>query len=149
MSGQPETKPTIADMMAAYAQDAVDHAKRAAGVALDFSPESISCVELVMEKLHAAMPRGLSRFFRRGPSEKEIAVMAKMYGGYIGEVIRKTSGGEWVFDLEIAPGETVISLRKGSQRIFPPAKVYKRLTNGSEDNVWVYYQALMQDYWNQ
>lgn len=48
---------------------------------------------------------------------------------------------------EIAPGETVISLRKGEQRIFPPAKVQKRLVNGSEDNVWFYYQVLMKDLW--
>ncbi len=24
---------------------------------------------------------------------------------------------------------------------FPPAKVYKRLTNGAEDNVWIYYKC--------
>jgi hypothetical protein len=32
-------------MMAAYAQDAVDHAKTAAGVTLDYSPDSIKQVE--------------------------------------------------------------------------------------------------------
>lgn len=142
-----EPKPTVADMMAAYAQDAVDHAKAAAGMTLDYSPDSIKHVEGVLETLNAAMPRGLSRIFRRGPSREDVATMARMYGGYIGEVVRRTAGGEWVFDTTIAPGETVISLRKGEQRIFPPAKVEKRLANGSEDNVWFYYQVLMKEHW--
>jgi hypothetical protein len=134
-------------MMAAYAQDAVDHAKTAAGVTLDYSPDSIKQVEGVLETLYAATPRGLSRIFRRGPTQEDVATMAKMYGGYIGEVVRRTAGGEWVLDTEIAPGETVISLRKGDQRIFPPAKVHKRLANGSEDSVWFYYQVLMKEHW--
>ena len=142
-----EPTPTVADMMVAYAQDAVDHAKTAAGVTLDYSPDSIKRVEGVLETLYAAMPRGLSRLFRRGPSREDVATMAKMYGGYIGEVVRRTAGGEWVFDTEIAPGETVISLRKGEQRIFPPTKVQKRLANGPEDNVWFYYQVLMKEHW--
>jgi len=142
-----EPKPTVADMMAAYAQDAVDHAKTAAGVTLDYSPDSIKHVEGVLETLYAATPRGLSRIFRRGPTQEDVATMAKMYGGYIGEVVRRTAGGEWVLDTEIAAGETVISLRKGEQRIFPPAKVHKRLANGSEDNVWFYYQVLMKEHW--
>ena len=33
--------PTVADMTAAYALDAVDHAKAAANVELDFSEESV------------------------------------------------------------------------------------------------------------
>ena len=142
-----EPKPTVADMMAAYAQDAVDHAKTAAGVTLDYSADSIKQVEGVLETLCAATPRGLSRIFRRGPTQEDVATMAKMYGGYIGEVVRRTAGGEWVLDTEIAAGETVISLRKGEQRIFPPAKVHKRLANGSEDNVWFYYQVLMKEHW--
>ena len=135
--------PTVNDMMVAYAEDAVEHAK-SAGVALDYSPDSIRQVEEVLEKLY---PRGISRLIRRGPSVEDTATMAKMYGGYIGEVVRRAAGGEWVLDTEVAPGQTVISLRKGEQRIFPPSKVQKRLANGSEDNVWFYYQVLMKEHW--
>jgi hypothetical protein len=138
--------PTVSDMMVAYAQDAVDHAK-SVGVSLDYSPDSIRQVEGVLEKLCAAIPRGLSRLIRRRPSAEDMATMAKMYGGYIGEVVRRTAGGEWMLDTEIVPGHTVISLRKGEQRIFPPSKVEKRLANGPEDNVWFYYQVLMKEHW--
>jgi hypothetical protein len=142
-----DAKPTIAEMMAAYAQDAVDHGKSSSDVTLDFSVESIRRVEEILEKLHAASPRGFfGRLFGRGPSAQDVSLVCKMYGGYVGEVIRKAGGGEWVFDTEIVPGENTISLRKGDQRIFPPAKIYKRLTNGSEDNIWVYSQVLLKDW---
>jgi hypothetical protein len=140
--------PTVHDMMVAYAQDAVDHARTSLGVALDYSPDSIQQVEGILEKLYAAMPRGFfARLFGRGPSAQDVSTMCKMYGGYVGEVVRQAGGGEWVFDTEIVPGESTICLRKGDNRIFPPAKVYKRLTNGSEDNVWFYFQVLMKELW--
>jgi hypothetical protein len=135
-------------MMAAYAMDAVDHAKTACGVNLDYSAESIRNVEAVLERLHSEMPRGfLARLLGRAPSDETIWTMCKMYGGYIGEVVRRTGGGEWVLDTEIAPGERVIALRKGEGRMFPPSKVQKRLTNGSQDNVWSYFQVLMKEHW--
>ena len=142
-----EAKPTLADMMEAYARDAVDHAKASAGVTLDFSPESVQKVEQVLEKAYTEMPRGLGRLFRKGPSPEVMDSMCKMYGGYIGEVVRRTGGGEWVIDREVAPGHEVLSLRKGDAVVFPPAKVHKRLTNGAEDNVWFYFQVLMQQHW--
>jgi hypothetical protein len=128
-------------MMTAYAQDAVDHAQ-ANGVSLDYSIDSVKEVEELLATLHAAIPRGLlGRMFKRGPSEDDIAAMSKMYGGYLGEVVRRARGGEWVLDDSISPGEAVISLRDGDKRIFPPSKVQKRLVNGAEDNVWHYVQV--------
>jgi hypothetical protein len=69
-----------------------------------------------------------------------------MYGGYIGEVFRRVGGGEWSFDEEAGPGQNYVCLRNGDQRIWPPSKVYKRITNGSEDNVWFYSRAVMEDW---
>ena len=141
-------KPTVGDMMAAYAGDAVNHAKAACGITLDYSPDSVRQVENVLEQLYSAMPRGfLARLFGKRPSDGDVWSICKMYGGYIGEVVRRAGGGEWVLDTEITPGEQVIALRKGDGRMFPPSKVQKRLTNGSEDNVWFYFQVLMKDHW--
>jgi hypothetical protein len=135
-------EPTVADMMAAYAQDAVDHARRNFRVELDFSVESVQTVESLLRQMYDAIPRGARRLFRRGPSDDTLASLAKMYGGYVGEVMRRRRGGEWVFDMEVMPGRPVICLRKGDDRLFPPAKVHKRLTNGPEDDVWFYFQAV-------
>jgi hypothetical protein len=141
-------RPTVADMMAAYAEDAVDHARANWGLDLDYSVDSVRSVEDALAKLHGDIPRGLvARLFRKGPSTEELTQMAMMYGGYLGEVLRKKAGGEWAFDLDIMPGSQVVALRKGDTRVFPPAKVHKRLVNGPEDNVWHYVQILRKDDW--
>jgi hypothetical protein len=140
-------KPTVTDMMVAYAQDAVDHAQASSGVALDYSLASIRGVEEILEKLRAALPRGFwGRLFGKGPSQQDIDQVCKMYGGYVGEVFRKAGGGEWTLDTEIVPGQDTMCLRNGDQRIWPVAKVYKRILNASEDNVWAYSQVVMGDW---
>jgi hypothetical protein len=137
--------PTVNDMMAAYALDAVDHARSAFAVELDFSPASIQRVEAILAKLHSSIPRGLLRLLKRGPSEDTVDQICKMYGGYIGEVFRRQRGGTWQFDQEVLPGHLVIALMNGDSRIFPPSKVRKRLENGSEDNVWSYFRVLIDE----
>jgi len=139
--------PTVADMMAAYALDAQDHAQASSNVTLDHSPESIRLVEEILDRLHAAVPRGfLGRLLKKAPSQDDLWTMSKMYGGYIGEVFRKAGGGEWGLDTEIVPGQNTVCLRKEQRRIWPPSKVYKRLTAGPQDNVWVYSQVILQDW---
>lgn len=69
-----------------------------------------------------------------------------MFGGYVGEVIRRKSGGSWEIDSTIAPGEFVYALRVGTAQLFPPAKVHKRIVNGAEDNIVQYYAVLKQRY---
>jgi hypothetical protein len=140
-----ETQPTVTDMMVAYAQDAVDHAQANTGVALDYSVDSVKHVEEILEQLHASLPRGLfGKLFGKGPTPETIDTIAKMYGGYVGEVLRRAAGGEWSFDDEIVPGQKAICLSKGDARIWPTIKVHKRIANGSEDNVWFYLRVVMQ-----
>ncbi len=65
-----------------------------------------------------------------------------MLGGYIGEVFRAEFGGEWSLNQEIQPGNLVLELKIGETRMFPAAKVWKRLTSGDEDNLWSYYRVM-------
>lgn len=137
---------TIAVMMQAYAQDAVDFARNQFQIDLDFSENSLEQVDQILAALHNTLPKGrLGKLFKSGPSQEQIGDMAKGWGGYIGEVIRRRWGGEWTTETAAHPG-TVITLRVLGYDIFPPAKVYKRLTNGSEDNIWHYYQVIKQDF---
>jgi hypothetical protein len=129
-------------MTSAYALDAVDHAKSSANVELDFSEASVDHVEAILTELHDALPKGfIARLFGRGPSNDDILTMSKMYGSYVGEVLRRTHGGEWA----LIDGQ--VTLTHGEGRIWPIAKVFKRITNGSEDNVAVYYKVLVEEYW--
>jgi hypothetical protein len=45
------------------------------------------------------------------------------------------------------PAQAPVRSSKGDAAVFPPAKVHTRLTNGSEDNVWFYFQVLMEKHW--
>jgi hypothetical protein len=137
---------SLADMMVAYAEDAVAHAQSSFQTVLDYSPDSVRLVEGILEKLHTQMPRKLfGRLFKKGPPKQAVWTISKAYGGYLGEVVRRMAGGEWLYDTELLPGQRTICLALTRGRVFPPAKVFKRLNNGAEDDVWAYFQILMRD----
>jgi hypothetical protein len=140
-------KPTIGDMMAAYAQHAVDFAQAKFGETLDYSERNVQKVESCLRQLYDAKPKGfLGKLFGRGPSDDDVLTVAKMFGGYVGEVVRRHHGGEWVLDEETYSEHAVIAIHHPSGKLFPSAKVHMRLINGDEDNVWVYYQVLTREY---
>jgi hypothetical protein len=141
-------KPTLTDMMVAYAQDAVDMANANFGEQLDYSESSIRGVESCLKNLHESLPKGFfGRLFGRGPSPEQIETVAKMFGAYVGEVFRKHHGGEWILDDQISAEGRVLAVQHSSGgKFFPPAKVFKRLANGDEDNVWIFYQILTREY---
>jgi hypothetical protein len=136
----------INDVMQAYAQDAVDLAKSQFQTTLDFSENSLEEVEQILARLHNSLPKGaLGKLRGQKLSQDQIWQMAKIWGGYVGEVIRRRWSGEWTTETAAHPG-TVITLHVLNIDIFPPAKVYNRLINGPEDNIWLYYQMLKQDF---
>lgn len=133
------TTTTINDMMSAYAEDAVDFARANFGIELDFSPASVEQVETIADQLYQSRPKGfLSKVFRKGPSEEEIQQICKMLGGYVGEIYRRVKGGDWALNQEFQ----AIGVVAGESWVFPPAKVHKRLTNGSEDNLLSYFRVV-------
>jgi hypothetical protein len=133
------TETTINDMMFAYAEDAVDFAHTNFGIELDFTRSSLEHVEHIAGQLYQTRPKGiLSKVFHKGPSEEEIQQVCKMLGGYIGEIYRKVKGGDWAINQEFQ----AIGILFGESWVFPPSKVNKRLTNGSEDNLVSYFQVI-------
>lgn len=67
------SQPTINDMMVAYAEDAVDFARRNFAVDLDYSNQSIERIENIAARLYDTKPKGLlGRLFRKGPSDDQI-----------------------------------------------------------------------------
>ncbi|MFC5406502.1 hypothetical protein [Cohnella soli] len=136
------TQFTVADMMRAYSEDAIDLAKQL-NVELDFSEESMFKLDQILEIYHQGIPKGLKKFFSKGPSEEQINQMAKVWGGYIGETIIRHLGGEWVKSNAF---ENAIAIKIGESEIYPPAKIFKRIMNGPEDNVNLYFKVLKQDF---
>ncbi|MBK9194584.1 MAG: hypothetical protein IPO17_06255 [Flavobacteriales bacterium] len=140
------TSPAVDDMMEAYAADAVDNAHQTLGITLDFTYESVRLVEDILSQLHRTIPHGVWRFIRRGPSRETMDLICKMYGGYIGEVVRKTSGGTWAFEDAFASGPLITLNLSSGAKIFPPSKVWKRLNDGPGDNVWSYFKVVTEEF---
>ena len=133
---------TVDTMMADYSEDAVNHA-RTMGEILDYSVDSLKKVERILTKLADAQPKGIAKLFRKSPTQTDIEDICRMYGGYIGEVMRFEWGGEWIIpDDGHYAGELVV--KSGDSMVSPPAKVYKRLTGGPGQDIFRYYQVLTQ-----
>jgi hypothetical protein len=132
-------------MMAAYADEAVDYAKQL-NLSLDFSENSIRHVEDICALLHDKIPKGfLEKFTKKSPPEEVIVRIAKMLGGYIGQVLINHYGGNWVMESNIMSQDKTVILNIGGMKTFPVAKVYKRLKKGPGDNVYHYYIAISRE----
>lgn len=134
---------SVGTMMAAYSLDAVDHAAQQ-GRTLDYSEGSLHDVEALLGFLHRELPSPAVRK-TQGPTDGEIETFAKMYGGYIGEVMRfEWQEGDWVIP-EAGPFQGALCLRYGNDTLTsPPAKAFKRIVDGPQDDIYVYYQVLSQ-----
>lgn len=137
------TSPTITDLMQAYAEDAVDLAQERFGIHLDYSEESIAHVEEILNQFHKRIPQGFfKKLLKRGPPPEVVEQVAKMFGGYLGEVMRRHFGGEWMLDSGIDSEPTITLAFPNESKVFPPGKVYKRLMNGEADGVPFYYHMV-------
>jgi hypothetical protein len=127
--------PNIAEIAEAYSLDAVDFAARKFSIALDWSDASVRQVEDILGRLYDDMARAQ-------PPEDVVWTVAKAFGSYIGEVLRRHHGGEWG---TVRMGEESFpGLRQtGGSLCWPWGRAHKRLVSGPEDNVWHYYQVLI------
>ncbi|PTS88590.1 hypothetical protein DBR17_04365 [Sphingomonas sp. HMWF008] len=132
---------TVATIMAAYSLDAVDHAAQLKRT-LDYSEGSLHDVEAILGTLHRDLPAPQTRS-KSGPSDQQIETIAKMYGGYVGEVMRFEWGeGVWVVP-ESGPFAHALCLGYAKDALTsPPAKAYKRIVDGPADDIWFYYSVL-------
>jgi hypothetical protein len=134
MTFEPDDK--VRQVAEAYAADAKDFARDHFGVTLDSSDESIECLETILDRFHRELPTAK-------PSEEKVFQFAKMFGSYIGEVFRNNHGATWgivTLGDESFPG---LRAQAAGTLFWPWGRVQNRLTNGAEDNVWHYYQALV------
>jgi hypothetical protein len=115
---------------------------RALEIELDYSEESLKQVENILERLDAPTPRSAAA--RAEPTDAETEDLCKVWGGYLGEVVRRRWGGEWV--LENYPGGNVltVALSVPGGTVFPSMKIYRRLSQGAAENVWTFY-CMMRD----
>lgn len=123
-----ETHASVAEMVEAYAEKAIKIAERLDCV-LDYSEESLMRMETILEK-------------SAQESEKDISETCKIWGSYLGEVVRRKFGGEW--SIETYPGKqfATLALNVNGSTLFPSMKVHRRLTQGPDESVWSFYRMV-------
>lgn len=120
----------LAGWLVGQAQAAVKTAKMTWQESLDFSDDSLDAVERILSAIHkkgAAEP----------PSEDAVAEAGKMWGVYLGEVIRRFYGGQW----STSP-DGDLQLVLSGWTAFPIVKVRKRIVEGTAENVRMYFAAI-------
>ena len=124
-----EVHASVAEMAQAYAEKAVEIAATLDCV-LDYSEESLMRMETILEK--PALQE----------SEPDISESCKIWGSYLGEVVRRRFGGSW--SIETYPGKqfATLALSVNGSRLFPSMKLHRRITQGQDENVWSFYQMV-------
>jgi hypothetical protein len=129
----------LAAMMESYAEQAVDAARKL-DVHLDYSEESLEQVEAILERLRpaGAAPGAAAT----APPGAETEDLCKVWGGYLGEVVRRRWGGEWVLETYPGGGVLTVALSVPGGTVFPSMKIYRRLSQGPAENVWSFYRMM-------
>ncbi|HEV2961784.1 MAG TPA: hypothetical protein VG649_08185 [Candidatus Angelobacter sp.] len=129
-----QTHDTVEAMVQAYSQAAVEMA-REFKAALDFTENSVMEVETILAQFAQDLASGK-------PPADEMDEMCKLWGCYLGEVVRRRFGGDWA--IETYPGKefATLTLNVGGNKLFPSMKIHRRLTEGERDNVWTFYKMV-------
>jgi hypothetical protein len=99
---------------------------------LDFSPNSLKDLEEILDVMYTTCK---SAGPGHGPSDEQISAVCKVWGPYVGEVMRRSYGGKWAVDKD------GLLLSMGEATVFPLNKVRKRILHGSGDSIPFYFQA--------
>ena len=116
-------------MMAGYARAAADLAKSQFKQKLDFTAESIYNLDDILV-LVAESP------------ELDLDFEVRLWGGYLGEVLRRRYAGTWEMTQYPGGAAAVPAVEVRGSRLFPLMKVYRRLTMGEEEDLRAFYSMV-------
>ena len=124
----PPSTEQVEGFMIGYANEAVDIAKDM-GITLDFSETSIKHVDDALEKVRQE--------YLKTKKKEGVWGLSIMFGAYIGEVMRRGDRKAYWLRDHPSVGEATFPLFLGADDncVFPTSWCYKRILNGSEDNV--------------
>ena len=100
----------------------------------DFSEASITALEKILDDFSKDIP--VSK-----PNESQIGNMAIIFGTYLGETLLKNGLVQKGYYWDFVGRSSIPVLRHQNGYILTPNdRVYKRLVNGEEDNVFSFYR---------
>ena len=118
--------PDLGAMMEGYAQAAVELARKEFERELDYSSDSVDVLDDILVVVSES-------------PEKDLDFEVRLWGSYLGEVLRRRYAGGW--EMTQYPGGTVAvpAVDVRGSRLFPLMKVYRRLTAGEEEDLRSFY----------
>lgn len=121
--------PTLEAMMQGYAQAATDVARKDFRRELDFSGESIERLDEILMLVGEA-------------PELDIDFEVRLWGSYLGEVLRRRYAGNWEMTRYPGGDMAVPAVEVRGSRLFPLMKVYRRLTEGEEEDLATFFSMV-------
>jgi len=118
--------PDLGSMMEGYARAAAEFARQEFKQKLDFTSESIDGLDEILVLVGES-------------PELDVDFEARLWGSYLGEVMRRRYAGSW--EMTQYPGGVVAvpSVDVRGSRLFPLMKVYRRLTVGEEEDLRAFF----------
>jgi hypothetical protein len=126
------TYPDLESMMSAYASAAVAIAREEYRQQLDLQSDSSASM--------VAFEAVLSELAEKAELDYDYEV--RLWGGYLGEVLRRRYAGSW--EMTQYPGgvAAVPAVEVRGSRLFPLMKVYRRLTMGESESIAAFFQMV-------
>jgi hypothetical protein len=118
--------PDLGAMMEGYARAAAERAGREFRQKLDFSSESIDALDEILVLVGES-------------PELELDFEVRLWGSYLGEVLRRRYAGAWEMTQYPSGVAAVPAIDVRGSRLFPLMKVYRRLTVGEEEDLSAFY----------
>ena len=118
--------PDLASMMEGYARAAAELGRSEFKQKLDFSSESIDALDEILVRVGES-------------PELELDFEVRLWGSYLGVVLRRRYAGTWEMTLYPGGVMAVPAIEVRASRLFPLMKVYRRLTQGDEEDLRGFY----------
>jgi hypothetical protein len=118
--------PDLGSMMEGYARAAAEFARQEFKQKLDFTSESIDGLDEILVLVGES-------------PELDVDFEARLWGSYLGEVLRRRYAGSWEMTQYPGGAMAVPSIDVRGSRLFPMMKVYRRLTVGDEEDLRAFY----------
>jgi hypothetical protein len=121
--------PDLGSMMEGYAQAATELARLQFDQKLDFTSESIDALDDILVLVSES-------------PELDVDFEVRLWGSYLGEVLRRRYAGAW--EMTQYPGgvAAVPAVDLRGSRLFPMMKVYRRLTEGEEEDLRTFFSMV-------
>jgi len=118
--------PDLGSMMEGYAQAAAELGRKQFKQKLDFTADSIEALDDILVLVGES-------------PELDLDFEVRLWGSYLGEVLRRRYAGVW--EMTQYPGGVmaVPSVDVRGSRLFPLMKVYRRLTEGEEEDLRTFF----------